>query len=448
MIIIGKPYIAEEGDYSYLKASVKVSEDAAKAWIDFSNKNYKIFWRTNRDYPPKVWQEKDHTLWFKVPKEYGKYLADEICDAFLVAMIYYAMATGSDIECKAPVSERLYYGITTHLIPLLCDKKYGYRKIKLTTKTTNKNYSTQHINGTGMSCGVDSMYTLMKYTADDMPESFKLGALTYLNMGAVFHPSINSIKDYTLDEFYRKTDEISLQKLENAYAVGKLAGLPVIYVESNIDKDYYRGCYGYTGVYRNMACVLALSKYFSKYYCSSAGWPRFYDPTLHDGSEHYELMMCPALSTDSVEFILSDQFTRIEKTTALANFEIAQKYLDVCFNFDNCGKCQKCYRTLITLDVFGALDKYSECFDIEAYKKNRDKAYYWLLKTHDPKSTVDNAVFANEIYGIAKQKGVIPIKSRVKYFFLCIPLKIERFIMNHLMSDAMVKKCLKLFKKI
>lgn len=440
MIRIDKPYITNEGNHSYLRARVFVSDDTAKKWIDFSENHYYIYWRTKKDYPPKAWRDNDYTLWFRVPRDYDKYLTDEVCDAFLVAMIYYAMVTGSDIECNAPVSEKLYYGITNHLIPLLCTENNGYRRIKLTAETTNRNFCVERINGTGMSCGVDSLYSLLKYTSDDVPESYRLGALTYLNMGAIFHPNMNSKVDLSLDEFYKKIDEMSEEKYINASKVGQETGLPVIYIESNLDKDYYRGCYGYTGVYRNMACVLALSKYFSKYYCSSAGWPNFYDPTLEDGSEHYELMMCPFLSTDSVEFILSDQATRFEKTKALEDYAISQKYLDVCFRFNNCGYCQKCYRTLVTLDLMGALDKYTECFDIEAFRKNRDKAYYWLVKTYNPKGTEDNTVFANELYRLAKEKKMIPIKPRVKYFFARPVLAAERFIVRKILPESVYKR--------
>jgi len=191
---------------------------------------------------------------------------------------------------------------------------------------------------------------------------------------------------------------------------------------------------------------LAMSKYFSKYYCSSAGWPNFYDPTLHDGSEHYELMLCPFLSSDSVEFILSDEATRLEKTAALADDKITQKYLDVCFRFNNCGVCSKCYRTLITLELIGKLDNFKDCFDLEKFKKNRASAYYWLLKTQSRKNLTDDAVFANDLYEIAKKKKMIPFRSRFKYFFTCPLLAGERFLYRRVLPTSFHKwLCLKKF---
>jgi len=155
-------------------------------------------------------------------------------------------------------------------------------------------------------------------------------------------------------------------------------------------------------------------------------------------------MMCPFMSTDSVEFILSDEATRLEKTKALSEYGPSQKYLDVCFNFDNCGVCSKCYRTLITFDLIGCLDKYTECFDIEKFRKHRAQAYYWLLVTQSPRSVADNAIFANELYKLAKKQKAIPLSSKIKYIFFgpvlwlkdkiagLVPLSLKRKILKKL----------------
>ena len=192
---------------------------------------------------------------------------------------------------------------------------------------------------------------MQKYTQETVQESFRLTHLCYFNMGAIFHPNTEKNTKYGIEEFYALTDAMSAEKCQNAQAVADGQGLPLIYIESNLDKDFYRGAYGYTGVYRNCAMVLALQGLFSKYYCSSAGWPEFFDLSLTEGSEHYETMLCEAFSTESLRFIISDYATRLEKTEALCDYAPAQEYLDVCFNFRSCGHCAKCYRTLITLDV-------------------------------------------------------------------------------------------------
>lgn len=267
-----------------------------------------------------------------------------------------------------------------------------------------------------MSCGVDSLYSMQKYTEKTVQESFRLTHLCYFNMGAIFHPNTEENKRYGIEEFYTLTDQMSVEKCKNAVDVANLQGLPLIYVESNLDKDFYRGAYGYTGVYRNCAMVLALQGLFSKYYCSSAGWPEFFDLSLTEGSEHYETMLCEAFSTESLRFIISDYATRLEKTKALSDYEPAKEYLDVCFNFRSCGHCAKCYRTLITLDVLGQVDSFSKVFDVEQYKRERNKAFVWLLDTKDGDALDDNAVFAKDIYDLICQSGfTIPEEALRNY---------------------------------
>ena len=341
------------------------------------------------------------------------YLCDSRSDAFVVALLWYALMTGADIEYEAPISEQLYFGITELLIPAVCK---NCSIIHLHGPVSNQRIENANGVGTGMSCGIDSLYSLKKYTAQNLPDDYKLTHLAYFNMGAIFHPNRDTKKVYELKEFYEVTDKMSIEKMNNALHVGEIKGLPLIYVESNLDKDYYRGGYGYTGVYRNCACVLAVQKLFSKYYCSSAGWPEFFDLSLTEGSEHYETLLCNAFSTESLQFIISDYATRLEKTIALADDQLAMEYLDVCFNFNNCGTCDKCYRTLVTLDVLGKIESFSNVFDINAFKANRDSAYLWLLRTKDSSRTDDNAVFAREIYNyIVKNDISIPAKAQEIY---------------------------------
>ena len=53
--------------------------------------------------------------------------------------------------------------------------------------------------------------------------------------------------------------------------------------------------------------------------------------------------------------------TRVDKVALIANHEIALSHLRVCWKdtegVHNCGKCEKCIRTMINLKAIGALDK-------------------------------------------------------------------------------------------
>lgn len=415
MIIIDKPYVYDDGKFAYLKSKLVISADTSKAYLEASKVIKKVHWRTSENYPPVEWHQDDSGLWFAVPIEYKQYLCAERGDAFVVAMLWYAMITGSDIESEAPVSEKMVFHVTRYLIPALCTEENGYRRIKILGPTTDKPYKNIGGVGTGMSCGIDSFYTLHEYTKEDTPKKYRLTHLSYFNMGAIFHPNRSEKKEYTLKEFYETTERMSEEKRENARQVAEQAGLPLVYVKSNLDSDYYRGASGHTGVYRNCAMALSLQGLFAVYYNSSAGWPGYFDLTLTEGSQHYEALLCQCLSTETLTFILSDYVTRAEKTIAIADDKLVQKCLDVCFCFNSCGKCSKCIRTLVTLDIIGKLDQFGEVFDVEHFKKHRVEAYLEILKTKDSDAKDDNAVFAKDLYKRANEKGLIPQKSLRQY---------------------------------
>lgn len=69
----------------------------------------------------------------------------------------------------------------------------------------------------------------------------------------------------------------------------------------------------------------------------------------------------PMLSTRATE-IVYDGATRLrtEKTARIVESELALRMLRVCWvegAADNCGRCAKCWRTMATLEVVGALDR-------------------------------------------------------------------------------------------
>ena len=424
MIKIGLPFVYDDGQFAYLKARVDISSDTASSYLAASKRIRKDHWRTSDNYPPIEWNSDDSGLWFAVPIDQKEYLCKDRGDAFVVAMLWYAMVTGSDIESEAPMSEKMVFSIKSFLIPALCTAENAYRRINILGPTTNVPYPNAGGVGTGMSCGIDSFYSLHVYSQESIPRPYRLTHLTYFNMGAIFHPNRSEKKEYSLKEFYETTDRMSEEKRENARRVAEESGLPLVYVKSNLDKDYYRGAYGHTGVYRNCAMALSVQGLFSVYYNSSGGWPGYFDLTLTEGSQHYEALLCTCLSTESLSFILSDYVTRVEKTMAVADNKLAQKYLDVCFCFNNCGRCSKCFRTLVTLEIVGKLDEFSQVFDIEQFKKDRAEAYYQILKAKDRDAKNDEGVFAKDLYRLASEKNCIPRNSIIKYRLS----KIKRFI--------------------
>ena len=68
-------------------------------------------------------------LWFEVGEEYGQYLCDEVCDAFVVAMLIPAVQTQQDIECDC-ISEKLLYNLDK-IVSYLLQTAWNCKRIKI-----------------------------------------------------------------------------------------------------------------------------------------------------------------------------------------------------------------------------------------------------------------------------------------------------------------------------
>ena len=102
----------------------------------------------------------DYEMWFEVDDDYSEYLCYERADAFLIAILPYAMEKSLGIYVEGEVSEQLYYQINTLFIPSLSKFTPGYNKIKIDTRLNNLSFQSANGVGTGLSCGVDHFIRL------------------------------------------------------------------------------------------------------------------------------------------------------------------------------------------------------------------------------------------------------------------------------------------------
>jgi hypothetical protein len=85
----------------------------------------------------------------------------------------------------------------------------------------------------------------------------------------------------------------------------------------------------------------------------------------------------PLWSSDSLEFIHDGcEATRVQKVALISKYDIAMNSLRVCWtnpdSIYNCGKCEKCIRTMINLKINNALSRcttFNEKLDIKQIKK-------------------------------------------------------------------------------
>ncbi len=347
MITIDKTYIEAVNEKVYLKAVI----------TDEHNKLNEI-------------------CYFVTQKEYGKYFCDEVSDAFITGLLLPALQSNQDIVVNGAMSEKLFFNLSNTIIFLL-GKAFNYKPIKIIPDKLVKMDFKPFAVGTGCSLGIDSFSTIIKHTADNCPESYKLTHLTYFNVGAHGEVETEKVNDSFQNDLIKVKD------------FAKEVQLPLLTVESNLP-DFYRNYnfnFNQTHVIRNMSMVLTLQKLFKKYIYSS-GYPvseihlSAIDPTYMEG------ILQPNLSTENTDLIVGGpNLSRAEKAIEILDNEVVKKHLYVCVkdlainnkmilgpwvkindnDKRNCSGCDKCLRTMLVFDIVGKLDDYAEVFNLAKY---------------------------------------------------------------------------------
>lgn len=406
MISIGKPYVTENGDTAELHAQVRVSADTAARFKEETAGLPNVSWLNTYDYPPASWDGEGSSLRFAVPLEYGKYLCAERSNAFVIAFLWYAMVTGSDISFEAPLSEKLHDGLTRKLIPALA--KDGYRAIKLEGPLSDEPVWNEGGVLTGMSCGADAMYTLHAYGGEDAPEGMRLTHLAYYHAAYIF-PFIRP--PYDVDAIIAETERMyEKPTAEHAGRIAAHHGLRFVEVRTNLDRDFYRGGMIYTGMYRFLSCTLALEHLYSLYIISSSGHGRdIGQASLFIPTQAYEDLICGSCGTESLRCMNSDHQTRIEKLKAIADDPDFQRYATVCFNDSEdgrgCGECSGCWKTMVPLDILGKLDSFGARFDLDRYYRERRSVFADLINFSYRPEAASVRESVRQILDLAEETG-------------------------------------------
>jgi len=372
MIILYKPQIMEEGSKTIIRSAYKLD-----------NKT---------DY-----------LWFSFSKNYKNYLVTENLDAFVVGLLLLAMKRGEDIELKAPISERLYYTLNHYLINALNLANLDLKKIKiLATELNSARLNTSTVAGTGISCGVDSFSTIYDHINDAEP--FKIKYYTFLNAGS--HEEFGG-------ELSRK---IFRDRLQLVKPFADECNIDILTIDTNINEILMMN-HQQTHTIRDIACVLNLQKLFKYYYYASAYRFDYFKLNKFDMAD-YDILLLSMLSTESITFFSAvSQYTRVERTENISNYEPTYRHLNVCAasngtSVENCSICPKCLRTQLTLDLLGKLHLYNKVFNINKYYQKKD---WYIGKVLSEKNS---DMHCKEIYDLMKVKKYnISLKS---YFYFSI----------------------------
>ena len=309
-------------------------------------------------------------MWYRFPVKFKEYVCPERGDAFMVGLLYYAMINNYDMEINVPVSERLLFQLTTYYIPMLVGTTDFFNKINISAKTDSTPIKNSGAVGTALSCGVDSFYTILS-SLNSQFDNFKVTHVLFTDIPSTIFS----------DELRKKWLNENVNKCK---MVSEELGLDFVLCESNLNIDFaINSFYSKSKIWvaneglsslQYCSFVFALQKLFRVYYLGSAGYKineaninaSPYDVLWHD------FFSIPNISTENLSFYSSGAETcRIDKVDYISDFEITQKYLFACGmpTVSNCGKCEKCTRTMAELYALGKLDKFSRVYPVKDFKR-------------------------------------------------------------------------------
>ncbi len=308
-------------------------------------------------------------LFFEVPKEYGKYLLTERCDAFVILFLHHAVSKGYDIVSSVPMSSDLYYNISGHLLPVMNKNSEFSASLDVPVADPPKAGSAV---GTGLSCGVDSLSTIKMY-ADHPDEDLRLTHLCINNVGA-----FNVIYSEAGIDKVRKASYARSRK------AAEMIGLPFIETNSNVH-DLFPQNHAYTHSFSSMFAVFCLSKLWKTYHYASSGVDHASSMNMKGwstkDSSTYELLLFRYLSTRRLMINSAGElYSRLDKVRLISDYDVAQKFLYSCTASEtNCGNCDKCMRNLTALDCIGKLDGFSEAYDLNRYRNVRQYCLAYIF---------------------------------------------------------------------
>jgi len=261
---------------------------------------------------------------------------------FAAALLLPSMKQGEDLIIEGSISAQLYQGM--HAIMQEVQKwDIDLQPIKIVADALVADPPRPQRSASFFSGGVDSFYTYLKHKTDPI-EKDRIGSFILVNGF----------------DIKRRNTQLWDRTLENIKSIAEADKVELIVVRSNIQGlvepillwDYTHG-----------GCLAAVGLFLR------GAFHQIYIPSTHSVAEQIpwgsNLALDGHWSTEGTTFIHDGtEATRIEKAISqIARSPLALEHLRVCFANErgayNCGKCDKCLRTMINLYVAGALEKSS-----------------------------------------------------------------------------------------
>jgi len=320
-----KPKIIEDGDEVCVSARVEVS--SAKT-------------------------ELPNELWFRFPISCINHVSDHL-NGFAAALLPLAMMLGEDLYLEGVLSPHLLMGMEEYQRIQCAWKPTSFKPVSIGQDQLQAAEVDSLASGVGCSFsgGVDSFHTLKRHLPEnERNPSYRISHCLIING---FDPD---------SDIESKGHFLRIQKLIEPILMKQGVELIVCRTNYMSFSDAWITKQSFAALVT--APALVLGRLFSCFFVPSSY--RF-DDFFRDGSH---LMLDHLISTESMETIHdSSHLYRSEKTAAISDWSATYSTLRVCFNktnFDeetnsvqNCCKCEKCIRTLKTLEIQGKLGEYT-----------------------------------------------------------------------------------------
>jgi hypothetical protein len=269
----------------------------------------------------------------------GRYVFAD-ASPFAAALLLPSMKQGEDLIIKGSISERLYQGMHEIMQEVLT-WDIGLRPIKIQADTLVPDPPRPPRSASFFSGGVDSFYTYLKHQAD-REEADRISSFLLVNGF----------------DISRHNTRLWDRTLENIKSVAAVDGIGLTVIRSNIQDlvepillwDYAHG-----------GCLAAVGLF------ARGAFRQIYVPSTHSVAEQIpwgsNLALDGRWSTESTTFVHDGtEATRLEKVIRqIARSPLALGHLRVCFENEpgayNCGRCDKCLRTMLNLYVAGVLEQ-------------------------------------------------------------------------------------------
>ena len=300
--------------------------------------------------------ERPPTLWFALPARHERHVTDR-ADGFAAALLPLAMALGEPMRVEGALSYRLAAGMREYQRIQSAWKPELFREVEIECAGLEAAVRAGGPRGVGLafSGGVDSFYTLRGHLEENEPYApFRVTHCVMIN---------------GFDEDGDLEDTGSFAAIQRVYEPMMAAhGVEVLTVRTNLLRVLGRPVRAQSFAAFLTAPALLLGGLVARYYVSSGC--KFTTMGLYPDGSH--VILDHLLATETMETSHEDaNVTRLEKILALSRWPDTYARLRVCFGatgvqpgqdaIANCCACEKCVRTMVSLDLAGALRNYS-CF--------------------------------------------------------------------------------------